>query len=63
MVENLALPIKVAGRMDEIRFLISVLWMRKLKFREVVKKLIEVTYRSGEARIQVNISSQRHSFY
>ena len=63
MVENLALPIKVAGRMDDIRFLISVLWMRKLKFREVVKKLIEVTYRNGEARIQVNISLQRHSFY
>ena len=63
MVENLALPVKVADRMDEIRFLISVLWMRKLKFREVVKKLIEVTYRSGEAKIQVNIPLQRRSFY
>ena len=63
MVENLALPVKVADRMDEIRFLISVLWTRKLKFREVVKKLIEVTYRSGEAKIQVNIPLQRRSFY
>ena len=43
MVENPALPIKVAGRMDEIRFPIPVLQMRKLKFREGIKKLTEVT--------------------
>ena len=63
MVEKLALPIKVADRMDEITFLISILWTKKLKFRQVIKKLIKITQRSGEARIQVNIYLQRCSFY
>lgn len=38
-IENPTLLIKVACRMDQTRFLICVLQMRKLKFREVIKKL------------------------